>query len=120
MLKRRKGFGTWTQKTASKFGNVPKTIDWKGKKTSFQSTKEANRAHELLLLEKAGKISNLERQVTFRLEFNGVLICKYIADFTYTDDRGNERIEDVKGVLTDVFKLKKRMMKAMGLEVEIV
>jgi hypothetical protein len=119
MLKR-KGFGTWEQKTASKFGNIPKTIDWKGKKTSFQSTKEANRAIELLLLEKAGKISELERQVTYRLEFNGVLICKYIADFTYTDERGNERIEYVKGVLTDVFKLKRRMMKALDKEVEIV
>lgn len=120
MLKRRKGFGTYRQKTASKFGNVPKTIDWKGQKASFQSTKEANRAAELLLLEKAGHITDLERQVPFRLEFNGVLVCKYIADFTYTDSNGRERIEDVKGVLTDVFKLKAKMMKALGYKVEIV
>ena len=113
-------FCQWPQKTATKFCMVPRTIDWHGNKTSYQWTKEAHRAHELLLREKAGKITELDRQVTYRLEFNGVLICKYIADFTYTDERGNERIEDVKGVLTDVFKLKKRMMKAMGLEVEIV
>lgn len=120
MLKRRVGLGSFKQKTALKFGNVPKTIDWKGKKTSFHSTKEANRAIELLLMEKAKRITDLERQVTYRLEFNGVHICKYIADFVYTDANGKEHIEDVKGVITDVFKLKKRMMKAQGYEVEII
>jgi hypothetical protein len=43
---------------------------------------------------------------------NGILICTYIADFTYTRD-GKYIVEDFKGVLTDVFKLKRKLMKAI-------
>ena len=120
MLKRRKGFGTYKQEVASKFGNKPTTIKWKGKDCSFQSQKEAHRAWELQALEKAGEITELERQVTFRLDVNGVHVCKYIADFTYTDKRGNQHIEDTKGAWTAVFTMKKRLMKALGHEIEIL
>lgn len=60
----------------------------------FDSKKEANRYQELLLLEKAGVIKNLSRQVKFVLipsqrDENGKVIereCSYKADFKYEED----------------------------------
>ena len=82
----------------------------------FDSGKEALRYQELLLLQKAGKIANLERQVEYPLTPTvrepdkvgprggrkpGKVILKassYIADFTYTDlETGEFIVEDVKG-----------------------
>ena len=43
----------------------------------------------------------------------GVCVGHYIADFRYREGpRGILRIEDVKGVKTAVYKLKKRMVEA--------
>ena len=36
---------------------------------------------------------------------------KYIADFTYTDRKRGFVVEDVKGKRTDVYKMKKKLMK---------
>ena len=86
----------------------------------FDSRKEAQRYLDLLLLQRAGEISDLERQVAFTLFEKSKYgrAVKYIADFTYTDRQGNQVIEDAKGYRTDVYKLKKRMMAEL-LEIEI-
>lgn len=82
----------------------------------FDSKKEMRRWNELLLLRKAGEISNLERQVKFVLipaqRINGRVVereCSYIADFVYTEN-GKKVVEDVKGYRTEVYKLKRKMM----------
>ena len=82
----------------------------------FDSKKEALRWNELLLLRKAGAISNLERQVKFVLiptqTRNGKVVereCSYIADFVYTEN-GKKVVEDVKGYRTEVYKLKRKLM----------
>lgn len=73
----------------------------------FDSKKEAKRYSELLLLEKAGEISDLQRQVKYVLipaqyaEVNGKRKCierecTYISDFTYIEN-GKLIVEDVKG-----------------------
>ena len=80
----------------------------------FDSEKEAQRYTELKLLEKAGAITDLQLQVPFVLqdsfELNGerVKAIKYIADFTYYEN-GKLVIEDVKGMKTAVYNLKKKM-----------
>lgn len=62
---------------------------------------------------RSGIIKNLKRQVTFKFEVNGVHICEYIADWTYTIVEGNiDVVEDFKGIQTDTFKIKKKLMKA--------
>ncbi len=68
-----------------------------------------------------GEIRHLRLQPRYPIKApNGKLICTYIADFTYVDSKG-EHIEDTKGMLTDVFALKKKMMlHLLGLHVEIV
>lgn len=81
----------------------------------FDSKKEYRRWKELQLLERAGEISSLMRQVAFELlpasppQFKRPV--KYIADFTYIDEKENHLVvEDVKGVRTPLYNLKKRLM----------
>ncbi len=100
----------------SKFGNVPTVVNGH----SFHSKKEARRYMDLLALQSAGLIRDLETQPRFRLEVGGVHVCDYIGDFRYFDVPRNEVVvEDVKGVRTETYKLKKRLMLALhGTEVE--
>lgn len=92
----------------SKYGNK--------KSGGFDSLKELGRYRELQLLERAGKIQGLTRQVRFDLLpaqydgkkciFRGVY---YVADFTYWQD-GKFIVEDCKGFRTEVYKIKAKMM----------
>ena len=77
----------------------------------FDSKKEANRYCELKLLEKGGIISNLALQVPYTLVESTKYgrAIKYVADFVYKEN-GNTIVEDVKGVKTPVYKIKKRLM----------
>lgn len=82
----------------------------------FDSLREADRYCELKLLEKANEIRNLELQPRFLLQDKFVdkhgkthRKIEYVADFMYIDKCGKTIVEDVKGVLTDVYKLKKKM-----------
>ena len=82
----------------------------------FDSKKEGNRYKELRLLERAGEISNLELQPRFLLQDsfkkNGRTFRKieYVADFKYIEN-GKTIVEDVKGMQTDVFKLKHKIFE---------
>lgn len=85
---------------------------------TFDSIKEGDRFLVLRQDEIDGEISGLELQPKFTFELCGVKICTYKADFKYTTRQGDEIIEDVKGYKTDVYKLKKKLMKAFyGIEV---
>jgi hypothetical protein len=99
----------------SKFGNVRTEVDG----IKFHSKKEAARYEVLRDMQAAGSVTNLRLQVPFRLFVNGKLVCKYISDFVYTNADGVEIVEDVKGRLTDVYRLKKKLMKAC-LDIDIV
>lgn len=93
---------------------------------TFDSVREYNRWRELLLLEKAGKITKLNRQMPYTLipaQYETVLdpetgkakrtcierACTYIADFTYWEN-GKFVVEDAKGMKTDVYKIKRKLM----------
>ena len=87
---------------------------------TFDSVKEFNRFRELKLLERAGKITGLKRQVKFELipsqRIDGKVVerpCSYIADFTYWQD-GQLCVEDVKGYKEStayaVFVIKRKLM----------
>lgn len=83
----------------------------------FDSKKEAARYQELLLLEKAGEITELELQPRFDLlawRADGApKVGVYVADFRYREAvDGRNIVEDVKGVRTAEYKFKKRFMKA--------
>lgn len=84
------------------------------RENGFDSQREARRHAELMLLERAGKIRALTRQVKFDIFVNGMKVCAYKADFTYIDNEKNQHIvEDVKGYATTVYRLKKKLMKAV-------
>ena len=77
----------------------------------FDSQKEYNRWCELCLLVRAGRISELRRQVIFDLipKQEGERACKYVADFVYYED-GKLVVEDAKGHKTEAYKIKKKLM----------
>lgn len=78
---------------------------------SFDSKKEAARYKELRMLERAGIISGLQLQVPFELipKQNGERACTYKADFVY-EQNGKKVVEDTKGMKTDVYKIKRKLM----------
>jgi hypothetical protein len=96
----------------------------------FDSRKESRRYQDLLLLERAGAIQNLQRQVKFvlipaqyetieRYGKNGQKLkdgqrilereCSYIADFVYREN-GKMVVEDTKGVKTKDYIIKRKLM----------
>lgn len=107
----------------SKYGN--KKVVRNG--ITYDSQKEANRHAILKMLERSGKISDLQRQVKFVLipaqyepdtvgkrggVKRGKLLereCSYIADFVYTED-GKQVVEDSKGFRTADYKIKRKLM----------
>lgn len=93
----------------SKYRNIKTEIDG----LKFDSRKEAGRWLELSLLQKAGKIKDLERQVPFELSVDGIKIGKLVLDFTYTE-AGKTVYEDVKSkpTMTPIFRWKAKHFKA--------
>ena len=77
----------------------------------FDSKKEFIRWCDLRLLERAGKISDLKRQVKYELipKQDGERACNYVADFVYCQD-GNTVVEDCKGFRTEGYKIKRKLM----------
>ncbi len=76
----------------------------------------------------AGKIRGLKTQVRFRIHVHDEHICDYIADFCYEELQKPSAtpsasavgsgdwlavVEDVKGIKTEVYKLKRRLMAAV-------
>ena len=109
----------------NKYGNHKVTIDGE----TFDSKHEATRYLELKMLEKAGKIYDLQRQVKFVLvpaqyepdtvgprggKIKGKLIEKelsYYADFVYFDEETKETVvEDAKGVRTPEYVIKRKLL----------
>jgi hypothetical protein len=72
------------------------------------------------LRQKAGEITHLERQVRFKLAIGPHHICDYVADEIFFDKAKQARVVvDVKGVKTPVYRLKKKLMKAI-LNIDVV
>ena len=110
-----------------RIGNVSVNVRSKyhNRKTKgFDSAKEWRRNQELETLQRAGEISELKRQVPFVLMpsykvadettkqgFRTIREIRYIEDFTYRLKDGTRIIEDVKGMQTDVFKIKRKLLE---------
>jgi len=115
----------WRHYGGNKYGNHKVTVDG----LTFDSKREAKRFLELKILEKAGKISGLQRQKKFLLipaqyepdiigprggKNKGKLIeheCSYVADFVYFDEEEKDFvIEDTKGVRTPEYVIKRKLL----------
>jgi hypothetical protein len=91
-----------------KYRAKPVTIDG----LRFPSKKEGARYLVLRAMEKAGEIHCLELQPRYPLIVNGEKVGTYVADFRYFEG-DTLRVEDVKGILTPVYRLKKKLVKAL-------
>lgn len=96
----------------SKYHSTPTEVNG----IRFDSKREANRWAELRLMERAGQIQKLKRQVKYLLipsqYRDGKCIereCSYLADFVYIKD-GHLVVEDCKGFRTPEYKIKKKLM----------
>ena len=84
---------------------------------TFDSKAEARRYGELKLLLKAKKISDIAVHPVLGIYVNDKKICNYVADFSYQEN-GIEVFEDVKGIRTSTYVLKKKLVKAIyGIEI---
>lgn len=108
----------------SKYGNRKTVVNG----LQFDSQAEASRYSYLVVLERAGVISELRRQVPIEIA-PGVKIrtnprkspaIRYVADFVYRKSDGNEVVEDVKGDLTPIYKLKRHLLALQGIHINEV
>lgn len=113
----------WNRYNGNKYGSKKVEIDG----IVFDSKKEAKRYQELSLLEKAGAIQGLQRQVKYILIptqrepdtigarggiHKGKTIekeCSYYADFVYQEN-GETVVEDTKGMRTTEYIIKRKLM----------
>ena len=104
-------------KKRSKFNNTKVVIDG----VKYDSKHEYKRYCELLLMEKAGEIKNLQFQVKFSVcpkapNVKGSRERFYIADFVYTKSDGTKVIEDAKSPITKkdkTYRLKKQLVQVL-------
>ncbi len=110
------------QRRQQKYSNE-RIVDPDGLK--FDSKAEHKRWHHLVLMQRAGRIKKLERQVVYELA-PGVTIAgrrrpplRYIADMRYMDvDTGQVVVEDVKGAVTAEYRIKRHLMASVhGIEI---
>lgn len=103
-----------------------KKVEYNG--MTFDSKRELKRYKELELLQEAGEIKDLQRQVKYVLiptqrepdiigkrggVKKGKVIeheCSYTADFTYLDEDGDLVVEDSKGFKTKDYAIKRKLM----------
>jgi predicted RNase H-like nuclease len=102
---RRTGF-----RRRNKFGAIKTKKDG----IMFDSKLEASWYEYLKILGAAGQVKDLELQKEFTLYVKDKQICTYIADYFYFDPAKDKWVVgDAKGVVTDVFRLKWKMMQAI-------
>lgn len=104
-----------------KYGNHKAILDG----IEFSSKREARRYAELVLMQKAGLISELALQPAFELipkqrraDGKAERACTYVADFSYFGEDGQFVVEDSKGVRTPDYVVKRKLMlKVHGITV---
>jgi len=92
-----------------KYGNRRVKID----NITFDSTSEAERFQLLKILLSHGNISQLRTHPRYWIQVRGAKAFQYEADFEYVDHNGKLVVEDIKGFITPMSKLK---MKCFQLE----
>ena len=106
-----------TKRRRSKYGSVrvqhPDTGAW------FDSKSELKRYMELELLQRAGEIRQLARQVCFPLDVNGQHVATMRLDYEYLE-RGRRVVEDRKGAApTPDWKLKAKLFQILYPDIEL-
>ena len=102
------------QKNRTKYRAVKVTVDG----IRFASKRESERYQQLKRMVATGIITNLRLQPRFQIADSCTIQGRkrppryYVADFAYDRD-GLPIVEDTKGMQTDVYKLKRHLMKTL-------
>lgn len=104
----------WKKRQAaqgSKYGAIP-SVNNQGEK--FRSHLESKFYDRMKLLKAQGDVLDFQREIRFELIVNEVFICAYICDYIVTWKDGRVEHIDCKSAatMTQVYKLKKQLMKA--------
>lgn len=100
-------------KKKSKYNNIKTEMDG----IKFDSRKEADYYCQLKLLKRAGEIRDFglqpryELQPTFKKNGTTHRSITYVADFVVVNNDGTTDIIDIKGVETQVFKIKQKLFE---------
>lgn len=97
-----------------KYGNKPCQVGAE----KYRSQRERDRHQVLMMMQRAGKIAGLTREVPFMLaqsvkiegEKRARPAVRYVADFIYCTADGRQVVEDAKGFQTPLYRLKKHLM----------
>lgn len=106
------------KKKKKKFNNEI-VYDREGNKLA-DSKQEYADGEDLLWLVRGGHISDLSRQVNFPLVVNNVLVCTYRADYAFVDSKGVRTIFETKGAVTDSYRIKRNLMRALHPEIKFI
>src|SRR5690554_128886 len=113
-IKKKKGLPVEPQnQKKSKYNNQKTMVDG----IKFDSKKEAEYYCQLKLLKQAGKIKDYglqpryELQPAFKKNGKKYRAITYIADFVITNNDGTTEVVDIKGVETQVFKIKRKLFE---------
>lgn len=105
----------------TKYRNKPIVVDGE----RFDSQAEYSRWRLLDMHQKEGRITNLQRQVPFVLAPSVQIAGKgrkspqirYVADFVYFDANGLRVVEDVKGKITEGYRIKRHLLAVQGIQI---
>lgn len=87
----------------------------------FDSDVEAACYGDLVILQRAGRITELVVHPRYPIIINNVKVCFVEMDFSYRDEQGLLRVVDIKGMDTPLSKLKRKMIEAAyGFEVSVL
>ena len=101
-------FKSFKKAGRQKYENTPTRYDGH----RFDSSSECDYYKHLLKLQRAGAVQMILRQVPFHLTSNSENIAKYVCDFQVFYKNGTIEFVDVKGIETDMFKLKKKLVES--------
>ncbi len=106
----------------SKYRNKP-VVTPEGER--FDSQAEYSRWMFLLLQQRSGQIFGLKRQVPYQIAPAVKIVgnsrkspaIRYVADFVYRDANGHGVVEDVKGKITEGYRIKRHLLAVQGIQI---
>jgi len=82
---------------------------------TYDSRFEADFAQELDLRKSASDILDWERQFRVSIDINGYHICNYYVDFKIYEKDGSFTLVETKGMETETWRLKRKLLEAVWL-----
>jgi len=101
----------------TEIGKINKTNKYGAKRTEmkgtiYDSTLEANYAHQFDLMLRAGQLTKVEKQVPIILKAYGKKICTYKIDFILHHATGEKEYAEIKGMELPLWRMKWKLLEA--------